>query len=181
MTEQEYEKLRYPIGKFSKPSIITPDILEKIISDIDTFPSRLKNETMHLSDEQLDTPYRPDGWTIRQVVHHCADSHMNAYIRLKLALTEVRPTIKTYEENLWAQLNDSFKMPVSVSLHILEGLHARWVFLLKSLSDTDIKRTFYHPVQGRDVVLEDNIALYAWHCNHHLVHITTLKQNRGWK
>lgn len=174
------EQLKFPIGKYQKPDFFSEEIVEKYMADIASFPARLRKEVEHLSDEQLDTPYRPDGWTIRQVIHHCADSHMNALIRLKLALTEENPIIKPYREELWAESEDSKKMPIQPSLWILEGVHIRWTVLLTSLSNSDLKRKFTHPEHGLEFTLNENMGNYAWHCNHHLAHITTLKQNKTW-
>jgi hypothetical protein len=165
------EQLRYPIGQFIKPDQITKDIISIWIHDIASFPERLRIEVDGLSDEQLDTPYRPEGWTIRQVIHHCADSHMNSFIRFKLALTEDHPTIKPYFEDRWADLPDSKQITVDSSLKILEGLHERWVVLLNSLTEIDLSRTFYHPENRQAIRLDENIGIYAWHCNHHLAHI----------
>ncbi len=165
------EQLRYPIGQFIKPDQITKDIISIWIHDIASFPERLRIEVDGLSDEQLDTPYRPEGWTIRQVIHHCADSHMNSFIRFKLALTEDHPTIKPYFEDRWADLPDSKQITVDASLKILEGLHERWVVLLNSLTEIDLSRTFYHPENRQAIRLDENIGIYAWHCNHHLAHI----------
>ncbi|RZJ66891.1 MAG: putative metal-dependent hydrolase [Flavobacterium sp.] len=173
------EKLRYPIGKFEKPTGITSDLIEKAIAEIENFPLKLRLETQDLSDDQLDTPYRPEGWTVRQVVHHCADSHMNAITRFKLALTEDKPTIKPYEEALWAELADS-KLPISPALQMLDGIHGRLSVLLKSLSETDLRRTFIHPEHGREIPIEQLIFTYAWHGNHHLAHITSLKKRMRW-
>lgn len=161
------EQLKYPIGKFEKPEIITEDILSEWISEIEAFPANLKAEVGHLKDGQLDSPYRPEGWTMRQVVHHCADSHMNSLIRFKLALTEERPIIKPYREEKWAELADG-KMPVAPSLMLLEGLHLRWVALLQSLSEEELHKTYIHPAQGKEIPLNETIGLYAWHGNHHL-------------
>ena len=174
------EQLKYPIGKFEKIETITKDILEKWISDIETFPTRLKEEVYHLTDQQLDTQYRPKGWTIRQVVHHCADSHINSFTRLKLSLTEDNPTIKPYMEECWAELTDNKTLPVGSSIKILEGIHERWVTILRSLTSEEFKRTFIHPEQGKKIRIDENIGFYAWHCNHHLAHITTLKKQKGW-
>lgn len=175
------EQLKYPIGKFVIPKSINSDILNQWISQIATFPSRLKSEVSHLTDHQLDTPYRPDGWTVRQVVHHCADSHMNSFVRLKLTLTEHKPIIKPYHENLWAELPDAKSMPIEHSLLILDGLHHRWTDLLRSLTNQDFHRTFIHPEHGREFPLNVFVALYAWHCEHHLAHITELKKRNNWK
>ncbi len=174
------EQLKFPIGKFEKPSVLTPELLAQYISDIEIFPSRIKKETEGLSDEQLDTVYRPDGWTIRQVVNHCADSHMNSLVRFKLALTEDKPIIKPYFEDRWAELTDSKNMPIEPALKMLEGIHQRWVVLLKSLTEEQLKRTFIHPEHGKEISINENIGIYAWHCKHHLAHITTLKKQNNW-
>ena len=165
------EQQKFPIGKFEKPSILTKELLDKYISEIETFPTRLRSTVENLTEKQLNTPYRPDGWTVRQVVNHCADSHINSLIRFKLALTEDNPTIKPYFEERWAELADSKTMPVEPALKMLEGLHARWTVLLKSLIAEQLTRTFVHPEHGRVLRLDENIALYAWHGNHHLAHI----------
>ncbi len=181
MSEQELEKLRFPIGKFIAPPTLDEQVLNLFIKDIESFPERLKKETIHLSDEQLNTPYRPQGWTIRQVVHHCADSHMNSLIRFKLALTEEKPTIKPYWEDRWAELADSKTMPIEPSLMLLQGLHQRWTVLLRSLGENDLHKSFIHPEHGKEFRLDANIGVYAWHCNHHLAHITELKKRKEWK
>ncbi len=180
MSESELVSLKFPIGKFQKPTELSQELLEGYITDIETFPSRLKKELATLNDEQLDTPYRPDGWTLRQVVHHCADSHMNSLTRFKLALTEDKPTIKPYYEERWAELADSKTMPVQQSLLLLEGLHARWTVLLWSLTAAELKRSFIHPEHGKEFRLDENLGIYAWHCNHHLAHITMLKKAKHW-
>jgi hypothetical protein len=174
------EDLRYPIGPYQKPFPITAGQLEEWIRTIADFPARIRSAVSGLSDQQLDTPYRPDGWTIRQVVNHCADSHMNAIIRLKLALTEENPTILPYFEALWAELPDTKELDPAHSLLLLEGLHARWVVVLRSLRPDQLKRTYVHPEYGKTFFLEEVIAQYAWHCNHHLAHITTLKERMEW-
>lgn len=181
MTETELNQLKFPIGKFEKPPVLTDLLRESFITDIETFPARLRKEVASLNDSQLDTPYRPDGWTIRQVVHHCADSHMNSIIRFKLALTEDKPTIKPYFEDRWAELADTKNLSIEPSLLLLEGLHTRWTKLLRSLSLEDLKRSFIHPEHGREIVLEENLGIYAWHCNHHLAHVTSLKKRMGWE
>jgi len=139
----------------------------------------LRKEVENLSDEQLNTPYREGGWTIRQVVHHLPDSHLNSYVRFKLALTEDNPKVKTYEEHLWAELKDTFETPIEVSLNLINSLHKRWVVLLKSLSDEQFERTFNHPEWG-NIPLDKTLALYAWHSRHHLAHITELKKRMNW-
>jgi len=175
------EQLKYPIGKFEKPTTITKEILVKWISDISSFPIRLQNEVSHLSEQQLDTQYRPDGWTIRQVIHHCADSHMNSLTRLKLALTEDQPIIKPYYEERWAELADSKNMDIEPSLIMIDGIHKRWTFLLNNLTEDQYQRIFIHPEHGETIKTDENIGVYAWHCNHHLAHITQTKKHNNWK
>ncbi|WP_114748912.1 YfiT family bacillithiol transferase [Pleomorphovibrio marinus] len=174
------EALKYPIGKFEKPTIISRNHLLKWIQDISSFPERLKNEVKLLTNEQLDTPYRPGGWRIRQVIHHCADSHMNSLTRLKLSLTEDQPIIKPYDEKRWAELSDAKDMPIEPSLKILEGIHERWTVLLHNLNENEYGRSFVHPENGQILRVDETIGLYAWHCNHHLAHITTLKKRSHW-
>ncbi|WP_416829208.1 YfiT family bacillithiol transferase [Ectobacillus polymachus] len=169
---------RYPIGEFQFDGEITAQVIEGWINKIEELPKLLRDAIGDLENEQLDTPYRLEGWTIRQVVHHLADSHMNAYIRFKLALTEDNPIIKTYDEGKWAELPD-YELPVSHSLSLLEGLHTRWVKLLRSLSPADLKKTFIHPDLG-EVSVGKNIGIYAWHGQHHLAHITSLCKRKGW-
>ena len=171
--------LRYPIGKFSYQGPPTSSQRQELLHHIEQAPSRLRAAVTGLSEEQLDTPYRPDGWTVRQVVHHVPDSHLNAYTRFKLALTEEEPTIKPYAEDRWARLGDTQATPVVVSLTLLDSLHDRWVRLLRSLQDEDWKRTFRHPELGA-VSLEKNLAIYAWHGRHHVAHITALRERNGW-
>jgi hypothetical protein len=171
--------LRYPIGKFNFNSSVTEDQKQKCLNDIAQAPANLRAAVKGLSAQQLDTRYRPEGWTVRQVVHHVPDSHMNAYVRYKLALTEEAPTIKPYAEDRWALLADTTATPVEVSLALLDSLHDRWVRLLRSLQAEDWKRTFRHPELGA-VSLEKNLALYAWHGRHHVAHITSLRERNGW-
>lgn len=174
------EKLRYPIGKFIAPEIYPKEYLDGKISEIATFPERLKKEVLHLTDEQLDTPYRQDGWTIRQVIHHCADSHMNCFIRIKWALTEDTPTIKFYHEDRWGGLQDNLTMPIQPTLSLLEGLHFRLTYLMNSLSESDLEKSFIHPEHNSEFKLKEIIGTYAWHGNHHLAHITELKKRKNW-
>ncbi|MBC7388089.1 MAG: putative metal-dependent hydrolase, partial [Opitutaceae bacterium] len=150
MTETELELLKYPIGKFVKPTIIDKTFIDNSIRAIESFPSKLEAEVIYLTDSQLDTSYRPEGWTIRQVVNHCADSHINSLVRFKLALTEDKPIIKPYYEERWAELSDSKSMPIIPAIQMLHGIHSRWTILLKSLSDNDIKKTFIHPEHGKE-------------------------------
>ena len=171
------EALKFPVGKFQKPELITKEIIDSAISDIENFPNLVKVEIENLDEKDLNLRYRPKGWTISQVVHHCADSHINSYVRFKLALTEDLPTIKPYEESLWAELPDS-KLSPFVSLKLLEALHERWVFILKSLSDDDLNKEFIHPEQSETISLKENILIYSWHCQHHLAHIRQAKELR---
>ena len=181
MDNSALEKLRYPIGKFAKPEVITFGILAKAIQSIESFPERLKVVVANLSQVQLETPYRAEGWTVRQVVHHCADSHMNCFIRIKWTLTENNPTIKFYYENLWAEGIDNKTMPIQPTVQFLEGLHFRLAFVMKNLSETELVRTYFHPESNKEFQLKEVICLYAWHCNHHLAHITELKKRESWK
>jgi hypothetical protein len=152
----------------------------KWINDIKILPQQLIDTCENLNDAQLDTPYRPEGWTLRQVVHHVADSHVNAYIRYKLACTELNPTIKPYLEAKWAELNDAKKEDIQISLDILQSIHRRWVIHLHNMSEADWKRTFFHPESLKTFVLEKNLGLYSWHGRHHLAHITNTKERMGW-
>ena len=179
MTTEALDQLRYPIGKFEKPTEITGKHVQLWISDIERLPSQFRSATQNLTDEQLDTPYRPDGWTVRQVVHHVADSHINAYIRFKLALTEANPTIKPYAENLWAELPDS-AMPIDVSLVLLENLHLRWATILRGMTETDFERTYFHPESLQKSALRSVVGMYSWHGRHHLAHVENLKMRLGW-
>jgi hypothetical protein len=177
--EIKMSDLRYPIGKFTYVELPTPEERVQLIQQIEQAPAHLRVSVKGLSERQLDTPYRPDGWTVRQVAHHVPDSHLNAYVRFKLALTEDEPTIKPYAEDRWAKLADTQATPIEVSLTLLENLHDRWVRLLRSLRPGDWKRTFRHPELGV-VSLEKNLALYAWHGRHHVAHITSLRERNGW-
>ena len=171
--------LRFPIGRFNINEDIAEDQRLRLIEEIAEAPARLKAVVSELSAEQLDTPYRPGGWTARQVVHHLADSHLNSYIRFKLALTEEEPAIKTYHEDKWAELYDARTAPIDLSLALLESLHERWVLLLKSLTPSDWVRTFRHPDLGT-VALDKSAGLYAWHGKHHVAHIASLRERNGW-
>ncbi len=168
----------YPIGKFSYTGPLDTNQKKQCLDNIEQTPTRLREAVRGLSDTQLDTPYRDGGWTVRQVVHHVPDSHMNAYIRFKLALTEDDPTIKPYLEDRWAELSDS-RQPIENSLVMLDSLHRRWTILLRSLSDADWKRTFRHPELG-PMPLEKNLALYSWHGRHHVAHVTSLREKMSW-
>ncbi len=181
MTKKELNKLRFPIGPFEKPEKYSKEIIEKYIQIISHFPAKLKTETSHLNEKQLNTPYRPQGWTIKQVVHHCADSHINSFVRFKLALTEDNPTIKPYQEAKWAELPDSLNMAIEPSLMLLEGLHNRWTVLLNALTKKELERNFFHPEYEREISLQEIMGFYSWHCEHHLAHITQLKKLNNWK
>jgi len=170
---------RYPIGKFEMPTEITPAARAAAAEDIGSLPAKLRAAVTGLSDSQLEAPYREGGWTVRQVVHHVADSHMNAYIRLRLALTETEPTIKPYEESEWAKLEDAAHAPVEISLKLLEPLHDRWVRLLKSVKPEQFARPVRHPEAGLRNV-DWLLFLYSWHGRHHTAHITELRRQKGW-
>ena len=172
--------LRYPVGKFDSKSPLTAASRAVAITDIAALPGTLRAAIAGLDDAQLDTPYRPEGWTVRQLVHHLADSHLNAYTRIKLALTEENPTIKPYDEKAWAELADSTAMPAAPSLSIIDGVHQRWVALLNGLGDADFARTVVHPEHGRMMTIDFLTALYGWHCRHHVRHITALREREGW-
>jgi uncharacterized damage-inducible protein DinB len=171
--------LRYPIGNFQFPSKFTEQDRKGAINIIESTPTKMRAAVKGLSDKQLDTPYRPGGWTVRQLVHHVPDSHLNAYIRFKLALTEDVPTIKAYDEQLWAKLEDSKSTPIETSLTLLESLHARMTVLLRSLKAADFARKFNHPERG-PMTVDSLLALYAWHGPHHVAHITELRKREGW-
>jgi hypothetical protein len=176
----DIEQLKYPIGKYNRPEVITESDINKWIGEIAALPEQLRETINGLSEQQLATPYREGGWTVRQVLHHVPDSHVNAYIRFKLALTEDTPTIKLYLEDKWAQLQDTQATPVEVSLTLLEALHKRWVVLMKGMSVNDFKRTFYHPEQKKEISLDGIAGMYAWHGKHHLAHIQKLKERMKW-
>ena len=171
--------LRYPIGKFARPTEWSAADRSAAIAAIAAAPSEIAAAVAGLTDAQLDTPYRPGGWTVRQVVHHLADSHLNAYIRLRLALTEEHPTIKPYAEAAWAELADARTMPVGVSLSLLDGAHARWVTLLKTLAPAQFARTVNHPENGV-MTMDHLLAMYSWHGKHHAAHITELRKRERW-
>lgn len=173
------DKLRFPIGRFSPPKSDVPDERQESVRAIADLPDELGRSVEGLTDEQLDTPYRPGGWTVRQVVHHVLDSHANAYVRFRLALTEEFPTIKPYREAAWAELADARDAPIDPSLQTLRGLHDRWVRLLSSMSEADFEKAYNHPDSGR-TPLSYAVALYAWHCRHHVAHITSLRDREGW-
>ncbi len=175
----ELEDLQYPIGRFVAPALVSTAQASAWIDEIDRLPAALRSVVQALTPEQLEKPYRPGGWRVRQVVHHLADSHMNSLIRFKLALTEDHPTIKPYSEARWAELPDYVDVPVATSLQLLAALHERWVCLLRRLGAADLKREFVHPESGV-VRLDVNLGIYAWHGRHHLAHITRLADREGW-
>jgi len=172
--------LRYPIGTFKYEGELTEEGRRRAIDAIAEAPARLRAAVEGLAPQQLDTPYRPGGWTVRQLVHHLPDSHLNAYTRFKLALTEEEPTIKPYDEAQWANLADAQSAPPDISLALLEALHQRWVLLLKSLQPADFGRTLRHPERGV-MTLDELLSLYAWHGRHHVAHITSLRERMGWR
>lgn len=170
---------RFPIGEFTIDGEITPCRLKQFVDEIAAAPDAYRNAVDALSSAQLDTRYREGGWTLRQVIHHVADSHMNCYIRFRLALTEDCPTIKPYAEDRWAELIDGRTADVEISLRLIEDIHARWVMLMRSLTTQEWARTFNHPERGT-VRLDATCAMYAWHCRHHAAHIAALRTRNGW-
>jgi uncharacterized damage-inducible protein DinB len=172
------EDLSFPIGKYEKVREITPEQRKQFIREIAELPNNLREMVKNMSEEQIDSPYRPAGWTVRQVVHHVGDSHLNSFIRFKLALTEKNPTIRPYAEDLWAETAE-YKMPVDVSLNLIDSIHRRWVALLESMSDEDFARTLNHPETGV-WTLENLLGMYVWHGKHHTAHINNLKKRNGW-
>ena len=174
------EDLRFPIGPFTYAGPATAEERRQRIAQIERTPAELRAAAHGLSAAQLDTPYRPGGWTVRQVLHHVPDSHLNAVIRFKLALTESNPTIKPYDEARWAELGDVAGTPIEVSFRLLDALHERWVVLLRSLAPVDFERTLFHPERNATMTLDEILALYAWHGPHHTAHITRLRARSGW-
>lgn len=179
-TATQTADLRYPVGKFNFEAQITEADHPQLIAEIAEAPGALRSAVAGLSRDRLETRYRPEGWTVKQVVHHVPDSHLNAYTRFKLALTEDEPTIKTYDEAKWAALPDSERVPIDVSLDLLDALHSRWVALLRSMDAADFRRGLRHPEHGRVLTLQQMLALYAWHGRHHVAHITSLRKREGW-
>lgn len=171
--------LRYPIGKFKMESNLTDTQRQQYIAHIAETPAKLRAAVARLSDQQLDTPYRPGGWTVRQVVHHLPESHMNAYVRFKLTLTEEQPTIKPYDQEKWAQMEDARTAPIEMSLTLMDALHQRWALVLRALKAADLARTFRHPEMGV-LNLDAYLGLYSWHGRHHVAHITSLRERMGW-
>jgi uncharacterized damage-inducible protein DinB len=171
---------RYPIGKFESKESYHAAEVKTFIDRIQALPQKIEQSVKELTDQQLDTPYREGGWTVRQVVHHVADSHTNAYIRIKWALTEDKPIIKAYEEKLWAETPET-KLPLSISLNFIRALHAKWVALATRLTPEDLTKKFIHPQSKKEIRLDQLLGTYAWHGDHHLAHITELKKRMGWK
>ncbi len=180
MAEQELQTLRYPIGKFQVPDVITQNHLDRWITTLEQFPVKLEALVKHLSKKQLDTPYRPNGWTIRQVVHHLSDSHHHSYIRFKWALTEDKPVIKYYYEKEWAELIDGKTAPIQMSLEHLKAVHYKLVYLLRRLTDEQLDRIFIHPEHNQEVPLRLNVGIYAWHSEHHFAHIENCLRTNNW-
>jgi hypothetical protein len=170
--------LSFPIGRFDHRAARTPETRAAAIEDLAALPANMRGAVRGLGQAQLDTPYRPGGWTVRQLVHHVADSHMNGYIRLKLAITEDNPTIKPYEQDAWSRLPDS-RLPIELSLTILDAVHARWTAIARSLQPDDFARTFVHPELGQ-LTVDGQIHLYGWHSRHHVAHITSLRRRENW-
>ena len=173
------EDLQYPIGKYV-PQPFSAEQLSKWILDIRYLPNHLENAVLNLDEHQLETAYRPEGWTVKQLVHHVADSHMNAYIRFKLGLTEINPVIKPYDEAEWAKLNDTKNLPINISITLLFALHARWVEVLENIKEEEWSRTVFHPEQNKEITLWHLLGMYAWHGLHHTAHITALRERMSW-
>ncbi|UII26055.1 putative metal-dependent hydrolase [Fulvivirga maritima] len=173
--------LQYPIGKFNESAPKQGAEISGWIQQIEMLPEKLKQAVEGLNDAQLDTPYRPGGWTLRQVVHHIGDSHLNSYIRFKWTLTEDEPIIKAYNEKAWAELFDSEEGPIELTLNFIEALHKKWVYLLRGLKEDELNKFFVHPDNNNKVTLKLAIGMYAWHGNHHLAHISNLTTSKGWK
>lgn len=180
MDDQALESLRYPIGKFQKPESISVEQIRNWTDILEALPFKLEDLVGRLTEVQLDSPYRPGGWTIRQLVHHIADSHHNSYIRFKWALTEEEPLIKAYDEKKWAELHDSVSAPIALSLNHLKAVHAKLVYLLRGLDRPDLDKKFIHPDNHEATSLAENIGRYAWHSNHHFAHIKNACNREGW-
>jgi uncharacterized damage-inducible protein DinB len=178
------EKLRYPVGREDEQEVYKSNYNEplknSLLIDIKMLPSSLEFAIQNLDASQLETPYRPGGWTVQQVVHHVADSHMNAYMRFKLGLTEENPTIKAYDQEAWASLSDSKKVPVNISITLLYSLHARWYQLMEDMGESEWQRTIYHPEREKEMSMWDLLKSYAWHSRHHVAHILQLRERKGW-
>ena len=173
------QDLKYPIGKYI-PQPFSQPLLKEWLLDIETLPSLLEYAIINLDEAQLNTPYRPEGWTIKQLVHHVADSHINAYIRFKLGITENNPAIKPYNQDAWANLKDTHNLPVNISLTLLHALHQRWHEVLANMSDEDWNKTVYHPEHKKEMSLWFLLGMYAWHSKHHVAHVRSLREREGW-
>lgn len=180
MEAQELFKLQYPIGQYECPDTISEETIQHWVTILEDFPNRLELLVKDLTDEQLDTPYRPEGWTIRQVVHHLSDSHHHSYTRFKWTLTEDKPLIKAYFEARWAELFDSKKAPIAMSLNHLKAIHYKLVYLIKGLTREDLQQAFLHPETNTEMSLAYTVGNYAWHSNHHYAHIENLLKRKGW-
>lgn len=180
MDDAEMESLRYPVGRYAPPDEMNARTRRQAIAVLADFPQQLRLALRKMDDEQFDTPYRPGGWTVRMLTHHLGDSHMNAFLRIRFALTEDRPTIMPYNEDAWAHLHDDMHAPPMWSVQLLEALHARWVMLLQGLDESQWKRAFVHPEHGQQITVEQALFNYAWHCRHHLAHITNLRRRMRW-
>lgn len=180
MANLEQTKLQYPIGKYQVPEVITSDDIKKWIQTIEFFPEKLEALVEDFDDGQLDTPYRPEGWTARQLIHHLADSHMNSYIRFKWTLTEDKPVIKAYFEDRWADLEDGKYDDIEMTLLLIESLHKRWASMLKKLTPDQLKRSFIHPETNKEIALDQLISIYDWHCRHHFAHLNNLALREDW-
>jgi len=173
------DELKYPVGKYiTQP--FSGKIFGEWLTDVKYLPQHLENAILNLDETQLDTPYRDGGWTLKQVVHHVADSHMNAYIRFKLGLTEDNPVIKPYDEAAWAEMVDTKNLPLNISLTLLHALHSRWYEILENLTEADLNRTLFHPEHKKQMTLWYLLGMYAWHSRHHTAHITSLRERKGW-
>ncbi|MEL4308060.1 YfiT family bacillithiol transferase [Joostella sp. CR20] len=180
MTTPTLQQLQYPIGKYQSPANISATDIKNWIRTIEFFPEKLEALVEDFDDDQLDTPYRPEGWTVRQLIHHLADSHLNSYIRFKWTLTEDKPVIKAYFEDRWADLEDGKNDDIEMSLMLIEALHKRWASMLKKLTETQFKRTFIHPESNEEISLKKLISIYDWHCRHHFEHINALAKREEW-
>jgi hypothetical protein len=174
--EDNLEKIKYPIGKFNCPAKITSEQINSWINDIEEFTNSLNKTYENLDKNLLNKSYRQGGWTINQIIHHLFDSHVNAYIRTKLILTEDKPTIKPYDENAWSDLQDINSVPAEVSINLIDGLHKRWMALVRTLKPSDFKKEMYHPEHKRNIPLDELLGMYAWHGKHHLAHILSVKK-----
>lgn len=180
MNDNTLEQLKYPIGHFNCPNEVTSQQISEWILVLENFPKKLQDLVVSLNEEQLNTPYRPEGWTVKQLIHHIADSHHHSYTRFKWALTENKPVIKAYEEKDWAKLIDAQTAPMTLSLNYITALHAKMVFMLKGLSKEDLDKCYLHPSANVAVTVAENIGKYAWHSNHHYAHIANLCKFKGW-